>query len=411
MPGSIDIRNVSKRFRMFHDRPKSFKEKFIKFGRQTHEDFWALTDVTLDVKEGETVGLLGHNGSGKSTLLKCVSGVMRPTTGSIHKQGRTAALLELGSGFHPELTGRENIFLNGSIVGLKRTDIERIFDDVVDFAEIGPFIDNQVKHYSSGMYARLAFALAVNVEPEVMLIDEVLAVGDESFQKKCLDRIKDFQKEGRTILVVTHNADLTRKICDRVAVLDQGKLIAFGSPSDSVIAFRDALVQRGIDLASAGFDGRAIGITMAVQLTDVEIVLPDPNRSYIVADEPVKVRIAYHAPNRVEDAVFSLNVEDQLGTHVLGVNTTILGIPPITLEGDGVVEFDIERVSLQEGLFNVAIGVHNLAGVDYDHRSGQDRFEVMNSSEVIGLVHCPVTVAIRPGVDMAAGPGPRKPWS
>jgi len=212
MTPAIEIESVTKRFRLYHEKAPSLKERVIKFGRLPHEDFWALRDVSLAVNAGESLGLLGHNGSGKSTLLKCAAGILRPTSGRITVRGRVAALLELGAGFHPDLTGRENVYLNGSILGFTRSDIDRIFDDIVAFAEIGPFIDNQVKHYSSGMFARLAFAVAVNVEPEILLVDEVLAVGDESFQRKCLARIEDFRKEGRTILLVTHAADLVRRI-------------------------------------------------------------------------------------------------------------------------------------------------------------------------------------------------------
>jgi ABC-2 type transport system ATP-binding protein len=279
MGSVIEIESVSKHFKLYHEPVTSFKERFIHFGRRSYEEFWALRDVSFEVAQGETVGLLGHNGSGKSTLLKCVAGTLRPTAGHVRKTGRIAALLELGSGFHPDLTGRENLFLNGSILGLSRRDIAQIFDEVVAFAELEPFIDNQVKYYSSGMYARLAFALAVNVEPEILLVDEVLSVGDEAFQRKCLERITRFQREGRTILLVSHSADLVRRICDRAAVLDHGNLVALGDPGHSVVVFRDTLLKGGL-----GVPAEAVGqpeFVSKIRITRVDIDYPDPLREHL----------------------------------------------------------------------------------------------------------------------------------
>src|SRR5262249_37453244 len=215
------------------------KERVIHFGRVPSEDFWALRDIDLEVPEGSTLGLLGHNGSGKSTLLKCIAGILRPTDGEIATRGRVAALLDLGAGFQGELTGRENIFLNGSILGMSRKELTRRFDEIVGFAELEEFIDTQVRFYSSGMYVRLGFAIAVNVEPDILLVDEVLAVGDEAFQRKCLARVADFQREGRTIIVVSHSPGLIKRTCDTAAVLDHGHLVAAGEPSDSIRVFRE----------------------------------------------------------------------------------------------------------------------------------------------------------------------------
>src|SRR5271163_1917571 len=204
---AVEVQDVSKRFRLYNEKYSSLKEKMIHAGRVPYEDLWALRDINFEVNEGETVGILGRNGSGKSTLLKCVCGVLQPTSGQVVVRGKLAGLLELGAGFQEELSGRENVYLNGSMLGLSRSEVDKVFDDVVAFAELEQFIDNQVKFYSSGMYVRLGFAVAVNVDPDVLVIDEVLAVGDERFQLKCLDRIRTFQEEGRTILFVSHNAD------------------------------------------------------------------------------------------------------------------------------------------------------------------------------------------------------------
>jgi ABC-2 type transport system ATP-binding protein len=386
---AVEVEQVSKHFKLYHEKPDSLKERVIKLGRLPYEEFWALRDVSLDVQPGETVGLLGHNGSGKSTLLKCIAGILRPTSGSIRTSGRLAALLELGAGFHMELTGRENVYMNGSILGLSKRDIDRVFDDIVAFSELEPFIDNQVKHYSSGMYMRLAFAVAINVEPEILLIDEVLSVGDEAFQRKCLERIKTFQKEGRTILLVTHAADLVRTICDRAAVLDKGELLAVAPPGEAVMKFRDALLQRGIEM-SIEADAANFKHTRAVKITGARIVYPDPSRHYLVSGEPLTIKVQYDAPTRIDDIVFALNIDDQRGNLILGTNTEILGLAIDSVEGRGEVTFSLEQVPLLEGVFAVSLGAHNHAGgVSYDHRAEKDFIEVMNPRTDIGLVSIP----------------------
>ena len=253
---AVDVQDVSKRFRLYHEKYTSLKEKVIHAGRVPYEDLWALRDVSFDVQEGETVGILGRNGSGKSTLLKCVCGVLQPTSGQVVVRGKLAGLLELGAGFQQDLSGRENIYLNGSMLGLSKREMDRVFDDIVEFAELGQFIDNQVKFYSSGMYVRLGFAVAVNVDPDVLVIDEVLAVGDERFQRKCMDRIKQFQREGRTILLVTHSPDQVRAVCDRAVVLSDGVMIGEGAPGEAVRLFRERLMEAGDELALGGGDGR-----------------------------------------------------------------------------------------------------------------------------------------------------------
>ena len=242
MTAVIEVQGVSKHFRLHHERHKSLKERLIHPGGGTFTDFQALSDVSFTVNSSETVGVLGRNGSGKSTLLKCICGVLQPTTGQILVRGTLAGLLELGAGFQPELTGRDNIYLSGSMLGLSRRNIDRLFDEIVDFSELEEFIDTQVKFYSSGMYVRLGFAVAVNVDPDVLVVDEVLAVGDERFQAKCMDRIRQFQQEGRSIMLVSHNADQVRSLCDRAIVLDRGNLIADGPSGDSVKIFREAML-------------------------------------------------------------------------------------------------------------------------------------------------------------------------
>lgn len=239
-PVVIRVENLVKRFVVHKD--KSLKERIVNFGRsQKHkEDFYALQDVSIEITSGETVGLVGHNGSGKSTLLKTLGGILQPTSGVVERRGQLAALLELGAGFHPDLTGRENVYLNGSILGLSNDRIEEVFDSIVDFSEIADFIDTQVKFYSSGMYVRLAFAVAIHVDPDILLVDEVLAVGDEPFQRKCMDKIRQFQQEGRTIVIVSHSAEQIRDVCDRVVVLKRGHVVFDGDTDAGLQALQDS---------------------------------------------------------------------------------------------------------------------------------------------------------------------------
>ena len=227
---AISAHNVIKEFRP-PGGATSLKERLIRNSKRSRKPFRALDNVTIDIQAGHTVGLIGHNGSGKSTLLKVLSGIIRPTSGSVVINGRVASLLELGAGFNGELSGRENIYLNASLLGLTRADIHSMYDSIIEFAELEEFIDDPVKHYSSGMYVRLGFAVAVHVDPDILLVDEVLAVGDEAFQQKCLAKIEEFQQQGRTILVVSHALDLVARVCDRAIVLDHGSLVFDGDPA------------------------------------------------------------------------------------------------------------------------------------------------------------------------------------
>lgn len=240
----VQIQNVSKSFKLRSE--NSLKESMVNLfaGRKKTQKFHALKDVNLTVAAGSTLGLIGHNGSGKSTLLKIIGGILEPSQGRILRRGSLVALLELGAGFHPDLTGRENVYLNASILGLTKAEIDEKFDSILEFSGIGDFIDTQVKFYSSGMYVRIAFAVAVNVDPDILLVDEVLAVGDELFQQKCMDKIKEFQRDGRTIIIVSHSADQIRNLCDSVVLLDQGVPIFHGEPEEGIRKLRESLRQR-----------------------------------------------------------------------------------------------------------------------------------------------------------------------
>lgn len=242
---AVRVDHVSKSFRMYHERNQTLKSAIMRGRTSVHEDFWALKDVSFDVPAGSTFGLIGSNGSGKSTLLKCLANIYYPNKGSISHFGRIAAMLEVGSGFHSELSGRENIFLNGSILGMPKKEVARKFDEIVDFSGVEAFIDQPVKNYSSGMYVRLGFAIAINVDPDILVVDEVLAVGDADFQAKCVQKFKDIKDDGKTVILVTHDMSTVGAMCDQVAWLRHGELVKVGAAKPTIQAYLGSLSESG----------------------------------------------------------------------------------------------------------------------------------------------------------------------
>jgi ABC-2 type transport system ATP-binding protein len=238
---AVHVDHVSKSFRMYQERNQTIKAAVMRGRTSVHEDFWALKDVTFDVPAGSTFGLIGSNGSGKSTLLKCLAKIYFPNSGAISHNGRLAAMLEVGSGFHHELSGRENIFLNGSILGMTKKEISSKFDEILDFSGVEQFIDQPVKNYSSGMYVRLGFSIAVHVDPDILVVDEVLAVGDQEFQAKCHQKFRDFKKDGRTVILVSHDMPTVKRMCDDVAWLNHGDLVTVGKAAATIKAYTDSL--------------------------------------------------------------------------------------------------------------------------------------------------------------------------
>ncbi len=242
---AVEVDSVSKKFRLYRERNMTIKSAIMRGRRSVHEDFWALRDVSFSVPTGSTFGLIGSNGSGKSTLLKCLSKIYYPESGSISAHGRLAALLEVGSGFHHELSGRENIFLNGSILGMTKKEVTRKFDEIVDFSGVEDFIDQPVKNYSSGMYVRLGFSVAISVDPDILVVDEVLAVGDAEFQEKCRQKFVQFREEGKTVILVSHAMETVKSMCDHAAWLSHGSMVAVGEAAPTIQAYLDSLPSGG----------------------------------------------------------------------------------------------------------------------------------------------------------------------
>lgn len=381
--------DVSKRFRI--DQDKSLKERLVlrKGSRAQVEDFWALRGVSFELEAGRTLGLIGHNGSGKSTLLKMVGGILTPTTGYVEKRGRIAALLELGAGFHPDLSGRENVYLNASILGLTAKQTDRYFDAIVDFSGIEQFIDSQVKFYSSGMYVRLAFAVAVHVDPEILLVDEVLAVGDEPFQRKCLERIKSFQREGRTIVFVTHGLDQTRELCDRVILLEHGRVVVDGEPVEAIRAFREANSDESEPAASEG--------TGELEITSVTVRdrSGELRRDFVPGDDvTIDFEVTGHQP--VESWVCGVELRNHVDALIYGTNSELLGatLPPFT-GGTQRLRLTLPSIPMTEGQYAITVAVHAPGSAKEFHRLDRVAgFRVSSPTTQTGVVYLRPTLQV-----------------
>jgi ABC-2 type transport system ATP-binding protein len=394
---AIEIEHVSKSFKIYREKYTSAKERIIHFGRVPHEEFQALDDVSLRIEAGQTMGLLGHNGSGKSTLLKCMAGILQPSSGSVTTVGRLAALLELGAGFQPDLTGRENVYLNASILGLKKGFVDKVFDEIVAFAELERFIDTPVKHYSSGMYIRLGFATAVHVDPEILLVDEVLAVGDESFQRKCLDKVRTFQSEGRTIVVVTHAADLVRQMCDHAAALDHGKLVIEGEPNDVIREFRERLMSGVTSAAEVGREMATSELSPLwgkVRIEEVEVVYPDPERHNVHPGESLCFDVHLSSNEPTSDVVIGFAIYGPMGELIAGTNSSLKGADLGVVDGRRRVRFDLGSVPLLDGTYGLTVGAHTLSGLVYDHWEQKRRFEVAAGGKDQGMIALPVRITV-----------------
>ncbi len=350
----IEIKDLSKRFVIRKD--KSLKERLVNYRRSNlhKDDFWALRDVNVTIDSGSTIGLIGPNGSGKSTLLKMIGGILQPTTGTVSLRGRVAALLELGAGFHPDLTGRENVYLNASLQGLTRKETDRYFDAIVDFSGIERFIDTQVKFYSSGMYVRLAFAVAVHVDPDILLVDEVLAVGDEPFQRKCMDRIRSFQHDGRTIVLVTHGLDTVAEICDRAVVLESGHVIADGAPRDALRVLRSEFEQSRHDdierQQAAEQTGTAEEVPRA-HIERIEVLSGGTGVREVPVGAPLTVRVHVLADEPLADWILGFGIETSVGQNIYGTNSKLLGVHLPTLSGPAAYDFTIPATDIGEGAY------------------------------------------------------------
>jgi lipopolysaccharide transport system ATP-binding protein len=390
---AIIIDNLSKEYRLGQRgrRVTSFREAVVAAvsspfrrsnGKHSEETFWALKEISLEINQGEVVGIVGRNGAGKSTLLKIMSRITEPTEGCVRVRGRLASLLEIGTGFHPELTGRENIYLNGSILGMSKSEIDRKFDEIVAFAEIEKFLDTQVKHYSSGMYVRLAFAVAAHLETQILVVDEVLAVGDLAFQKKCLGRIEEVTRHGRTVLFVSHNVPAVQNLCSRCVYLERGRLKIDGDPEVVLNAYNRALAaQLSAEEHLENHPGRSSEGPPCMQWVRVTSRGPDPD--FISMGNDIEVEVRFATPEPLNSVTFWVFIKNGLGIPIFGVDTDMN--PPKPLQGtiqQGRVVCRIDGLPLMPGSYSIDLylGSHNMH-LDVIHDAC--RFEV-NAADVFG---------------------------
>lgn len=415
----INVEDVSKRFRLYYDRPLTLKERVIRGSKGGYKEFYAIKNVSFTIKKGSTVGLIGQNGSGKSTMLKMINRTMFPDEGKITIKGKVASLIELGAGFHPELSGRENIYNNASIFGFTREEIEEKIPDIIKFSELEDFIDNPIRTYSSGMYARLAFSVAIHVEADILLVDEILGVGDLNFQAKCADKIYEMRKNGTTILVVTHDLSTIDRLCDYAVWLDHGKKIAEGEPKEiqnrylefmasqqqerkevesgevqnckdeiinidkGVIEFEESLKKQVITHLGEHFGTGDILFTKVKLLNEKGI----DKRSFHTG-EKMTLYVEYLCQEPIENLKpnFGFEISTSQGQYLYGTNTTREGIRDISLKHSGDIKIEFDQLNLLPGDYLIGIAVANATEtVSYDHYHNIAQFKIYSSSREVGI--------------------------
>jgi len=423
---AIRLQNVTKIYRRYSGKQfatlkSALLQRSILRELKPSETFPALSDVSFNVPKGSTFGVIGRNGSGKSTALKVVAGITKPTSGTVKVEGRVSALIELGAGFHPEISGRENVFINGIMLGLSKREIQERFDEIVDFAELREFIDAPVKTYSSGMYMRLGFAVAIHVDPDVLLVDEVLAVGDEGFTHKCLDKFAEFRRRNKTILLVTHSLSLVERFCDHALWLESGHVRADGDPRRVVDAYLTA-VEKGEEVLLATTTAKAVAAAEApvqedngsaeptsaqsgesplqdmfkavegrwgsreIEITEVTLVDQSGQPSFVFhTGDPMAVKLKVSAVSPADDFVFGVSLFNADGVCCYGTNTYLEEMTPKRLEGQAEVTFAIERLDLVEGTYKLDVAVHKKDGYPYDYHRLLYTFRVKSRTHDVGI--------------------------
>lgn len=416
MPTAVRVESVSKQYRIY-DRPADRLKETITRGRwKAHREFWALKDVSFTVEAGTTTGIVGPNGSGKSTLLQIITGTLEPTHGNVSIEGRVAALLELGAGFNPQFTGIENIFMNASLMGFSGAETENLLPEIASFAEIGDFIYQPLKTYSSGMYIRLAFAAAIAVAPQILIIDEALAVGDAVFQHRCMRRIKEMQENGTTILFVSHDPGSVRALCNRAILLNHGEKIAEGSPSDVLNRYQKIIMarQQAYEASSKPAERPATAAEFFERkTTPLSYVYRHGDRSaevlqvelldsalrpieLVETGEPIVVRIVYVAHADLDHVVCGFLIRNRHGIHIYGTNTEIQEVPYTQVESGELTEVTFEfNCWLAPEMFSLCVAVHSSAGISYDWLDGCLFFRVMSAMKMEGVVNLNATASAR----------------
>jgi ABC-type polysaccharide/polyol phosphate transport system ATPase subunit len=421
MTVALRVENVSKQYRIYEQPGDRLKESLTRGRWKWHREFWALRDINFEVERGTTTGIIGPNGSGKSTLLQIITGTLEPTHGSVWYDGRIAALLELGAGFNPEFTGIENVFMNAALLGFSRAETEELLPKIERFAEIGDFIYQPVKSYSSGMYVRLAFATAISTEPQILIIDEALSVGDALFQHRCLRRIKQMQEGGTTILFVSHDPAAVKALCSRTILLNSGQVDADGKPADVLNRYQGLIMEReeaydAVELPSAAGDGlpldnslnETVRTTVAprhtyrhgdrsAEIISAELLNDDRKVADLVetGDRLVaRLRVQFH--RSIADPVFGFLVRNRLGIHAYGANTEQKGLSFGHIESGEVVEvafaFDCW---LGSDLYSISFAVHSAEGISYDWMDGVHFFRVSSSVPIEGIANLNASATVK----------------
>lgn len=408
---AIEVKNITKKFKIYYDKGKMLKEKVLFWKRNRYDVHWVLNGISFEVKRGEVVGLIGHNGCGKSTTLKILTGIMYPDAGTVELKGRVSSLLELGAGFHPDMSGRENIYINASIFGLSKKEIDRRIRDIIDFSELGDYIDNPVRTYSSGMYMRLAFSVAINVDADILLIDEILAVGDVNFQAKCFNKLIDIKKKGTTIVIVSHSMGQIEEICDRSIWIHEGLIRADGVPRNvhkEYLTYMGEARKEKINPLTNGSEKQNEQVETnegtkplaEVQERDTHhrgsgearITLIETldhngrNVNVFSTDEPITFRIHYDVYKEINNALFGLSIVRNDGVRCYGSNSRADGIPNFTLRENGYFDLEFVENQLLQGKYylDVCIAVDVDTMVDYYDTVGD--FEVYSSYEDLGVI-------------------------
>jgi ABC-2 type transport system ATP-binding protein/lipopolysaccharide transport system ATP-binding protein len=418
---AIDVDHVTRIYQKYsaQHRFKTFKSAIVKgdFFKSLRPDelITALDNVSFKVQKGITFGVIGENGSGKSTLLKVITGIAKPTSGCVSVHGKVSALIELGAGFHPEISGRENIFINGIMLGLSKKEITEKFDDIVRFAELEDFIDAPVKTYSSGMHMRLGFSVAINVNPDILLIDEVLAVGDASFVPKCLDRIDDFRRRKKTILFVSHDLSTVEKICDRVIWLKHGKIQTVGEPKRVV----DAYLQDIAEKQEEDFERRQQEVEVEesfeeerrenrwgkreIEIKKVRLKSLDGTEKHVYSpDEGMIIEMDVMAYSQIKDFVFGIGIYNPKGISCYGTNTGLENFTPQVIEGEGHVSFRIEKLGLINGTYYLDVATHKKDGYPYDYHRNLYSFMISSANKDVGVLRPEHSWEFSPGIKIKA---------
>lgn len=405
----IKVDNVHKKFKVYYDKGQTFKEKILFRNRNHYEDRWVLKGVSFELDKGEAIGLIGENGCGKSTLLKLMTKIMYPDQGTIEIEGRVSSLIELGAGFHADMSGRENIYTNASIFGLTKKEIDERLDDIIAFSELKEFIDNPVRTYSSGMYMRLAFSVAINVDADVLLIDEILAVGDANFQAKCFNRLREIKANGTTVVIVSHSLGQIEQICDRSIWIDSGVIRMEGKPREvhpyylefmgsknSHIENKAASIKEPID--SDNKDDEKTDVeenikeknrwgTKEAKIVEVKLYDKDKKERYVYkTGEDLSIEISYEAEKNIEYPVIGIGIFRNDGTNCYGTNTHIDRIDNVSLISKGKIICSIKNNNLISGEYKLDVAIHTRDGFDYDYYKEAKTFRMYSDTEDVGVV-------------------------